>query len=68
MEPLRGTIFKRGKIGLTKPIAVGGGGGCSGHTVFRRGAAPEKIRIVPFCKLRVNSLKATTAGELARAG
>jgi len=52
---------KEGKIGLTKQIAVVGGGHHSGHTVFRRGAAPEKKRAVPFGKLWVNSLEVTTA-------
>ena len=50
-------------------LAVVGGGSLgdrhhSVHPVFRRGAAPEKIKTVPFGKLRVNSLKAATAGEL----
>ena len=45
-------------------LAVGGGGHHSVLPVFRRCAAPEKIGIVPFGKLWVNSLKATTAGEL----
>jgi len=49
-------------------VAVGGGGHQSGHKEFGRGAAPEKIKKVLFGKLWVNSLKAATAGELARVG
>jgi len=44
-------------------LAVVGGGCNEGHTVFRRCSAPEKMRIVPFGKLRVNSLEATTVSN-----
>jgi hypothetical protein len=51
------------KKGLSKPIAVVGGGHHSEHQVLCRSEAPEKMRIGPFGKLWVNSLKATTAGS-----
>jgi len=48
-------------MGLTKWLAVVGGGGNEQQPVFRRCTAPEKIEIVPFGKLWVNSLEVTTA-------
>jgi hypothetical protein len=41
-------------------VAVDAGGRDEGHTIFRRCAAPEKIKKYPFGKLRINSQKATT--------
>ena len=53
--------MKKKKIWPTKSLAVGAGGHHSRHTVFRRCAAPKKVKIVPFGKLWVNSLEAATA-------
>jgi len=35
-------------MGLSQPIAVVAGGHHSAHPVFRRGAAPEKVRNSPL--------------------